>query len=133
MIRTPLRAMLFAALAMVAGQAVVGTEAQARYPADCPPHNRGSDLFYNYYDGANFCGGVTVGMYPAPHPTPPHVGHVYYTYQPLLPHEFMYHHHRLYHSYYDGGQGMNRTLVVWKGSPIKGAIWHTKHFFELPR
>jgi hypothetical protein len=59
------------------------------------------DLFYNYYVGPP---GVPAQLYPSPRPTPPMVGWTYITYQPLMPHEFLYHHHRHYYRYYpDGG------------------------------
>jgi hypothetical protein len=75
------------------------------------------DLFYNYYQGNN-CGGVGAELYLSPRPVPAHVGHTYITYQPLMPHEFMYHHHRTYHRYYNGGQGLTRTHVKY-GTSIK--------------
>lgn len=68
------------------------------------------DLFYNYYVGNN-CGGMGAQLYLSPRPVPPFVGHTYITYQPLMPHEFMYAHHRGYHRYYNGGQGLTRTSV----------------------
>ncbi len=73
-------------------------EAAAQTPR---PQN---DLFYNYYypncPGAVAAGGgVPVQMYPCPLPVPQRVGHTYITYQPLLPHEFMYPHSRTYHRY----------------------------------
>ena len=49
----------------------------------------------------------------APHPIPANVGHTYITYQPLMPHEWLYPHHRRYHRYYDEGRGLNRTSVNW--------------------
>jgi hypothetical protein len=70
------------------------------------------DLFYNFYVPPAG-GGVGSQMYPAPLPTPPLVGHTYYTYQPLMPHEMLYRHKRYYRTYYDNGQGMNRTRVLW--------------------
>jgi hypothetical protein len=70
------------------------------------------DLFYNYYAWPS-CTGLGAELYVSPRPVPPHVGHTYITYQPLMPHEFMYHHHRTYHRYYDGGQGLNRTCVTY--------------------
>ena len=70
------------------------------------------DLFYNFYVGPN-CGGVPAELYPAPIPTPPLVGHTYYTYQPLMPHEMLYPHKRTYHQYYNYGRGLNRTTVRW--------------------
>lgn len=70
------------------------------------------DLFHNYYHPAE-PGSVPAEMYPAPQPTPPWVGHVYYTYQPLYPHELLHTHHRIYHRYYNYGRGLNRTFVMW--------------------
>jgi hypothetical protein len=55
-------------------------------------------------------------LYVSPRPVPPWVGHTYITYQPLMPHEFMYSHHRTYHRYYNGGQGLNRTHVAYRHS-----------------
>lgn len=75
------------------------------------------DLFYNYYVPPT-CGGVGAELYLSPRPVPPHVGHTYITYQPLYPHEFLYHHHRSYHRYYNGGQGLTRTCVHY-GTSIK--------------
>jgi hypothetical protein len=100
-----------------------------------------SNFLYNYYTqpGASQ---VTAGMYPAPYWSPPNVGHTYYTYQPLMPHEHMYEHRRNYYQYYGGpgafyqdqcgaypgGYGLNKTTVVWQNgashvgpSPLN---WH---------
>ena len=52
-------------------------------------------------------------MYTAPQPVPAYVGQTYYTYQPLMPHEMLYKHHRRYHRYYDEGRGITRTGVIW--------------------
>jgi hypothetical protein len=73
------------------------------------------DLFYNYYAWPS-CTGLGAELYISPRPVPPHVGHTYITYQPLMPHEFMYHHKRTYHRYYNGGQGLNRTHVSYHHS-----------------
>lgn len=73
------------------------------------------DLFYNYYAWPS-CSGVGAELYISPRPIPPHVGHTYITYQPLYPHEFLYTHHRTYHRYYNGGQGLNRTHVHYRAS-----------------
>lgn len=75
------------------------------------------DLFYNYYVPPT-CGGMGAELYLSPRPVPAHVGHTYVTYQPLMPHEFMYHHHRTYHRYYNSGQGLTRTHVKY-GTSIK--------------
>jgi hypothetical protein len=78
------------------------------------------DVFYNYYVPNNM--GAAAAAYPAPYPTPSLIGHTYYTYQPLMPHEFLYTHHRTYHQYYNGGMGLNRTTVSWHRTPVRTAI-----------
>ena len=75
------------------------------------------DLFYNYYAWPS-CTDVGAELYISPRPVPAHVGHTYITYQPLMPHEFLYEHHRTYHRYYNGGQGLNRTCVQYRHSPF---------------
>ncbi|MCI0360325.1 MAG: hypothetical protein L0211_17760 [Planctomycetaceae bacterium] len=75
------------------------------------------NLFGNYFTWNN-CGAIPAALYVSPRPVPPHVGHTYITYQPLFPHEFMYTHHRTYHRYYNGGQGLNRTSVHYRYSPF---------------
>jgi hypothetical protein len=85
---------------------------------NCRPRTYGQpDLFYNYYVPGT-CGGVPAAMYLAPQPVPAWVGHTYYTYQPFLPHELMYQHHRHYYRYYDQGRGLTRTSVSWYRPPI---------------
>lgn len=79
------------------------------------------DLFYNYYVGpaavSNPYGANAVAaMYPSPVPAPPLVGHTYITYQPLLPHEFLYTHRHFYYSEYPGG-GQTTTKVRYRHSP----------------
>lgn len=75
------------------------------------------DLFYNYYIPGG-PGGVPGALYLAPRPVPPVVGHTYYTYQPLLPHEYMYQHQRRYYRYYDCGTGLTRTRVRYMRTPL---------------
>jgi hypothetical protein len=75
------------------------------------------NLFGNYFTWNN-CGAIPAALYVSPKPVPPHVGWTYITYQPLFPHEFMYTHHRTYHRYYNGGQGLNRTSVHYRYSPF---------------
>ena len=100
-------------------------------PAGCRTCNAGNcqyryygqpDLFYNYYVPPN-CGGVGAELYLSPRPVPAHVGHTYITYQPLYPHEFLYEHHRTYHRYYNGGQGLTRTHVAYWHSPFTSLRW----------
>jgi len=59
-------------------------------------HSTSDDLFYNFYSPPVGCGSVGAELYPCPRPTPARVGHTYVTYQPLMPHEFLYKHHRCY-------------------------------------
>jgi len=72
-----------------------------------------NDLFYNYYVPPGPYGGPGAPLYVCPVPTPPMVGHTYYTYQPLMPHEFLYPHSRKYYRYHPDGR-MTRTLVWWR-------------------
>ena len=82
-------------------------------PITCLPHDYlNPNLFGQFYVGGN-CGSIPAGMYPSPMPTPPLVGHTYYTYQPLYPHEFMYAHKRVYHHHYNYKRGLHRTRVIW--------------------
>ncbi len=108
----------FAAVA-IAGcfQLDLGSPTQARafegFDPIYRPHEYGQpDLFYNFYVPAQG-GGVPAQMYIAPGPVPPHVGHTYYTYQPMMPHELLYKHKRTYHRYYDEGRGLTRTHIRW--------------------
>ena len=75
-----------------------------------PPTN--PDLFYNFYVPPCDYAGAGAQLYVAPRPTPPLVGHTYITYQPLLPHEFLYKHHRTYYRYHPGS-GVTKTKVHW--------------------
>ncbi len=83
--------------------------AERQAPADA--------LFYNFYVGPQPCGSATAAMYPCPRPTPPLVGHTYVTYQPLMPHEFMYRHFRIYVRKHPGG-GRTCTKVHWGWKPF---------------
>lgn len=99
----------------------------------CDPAHQPVDLFYNYYTGPSNCPNQTAGMYPAPYPTPPIVGHTWYTYQPLLPHEHMYRHNRHYYQYYNYGRGLNRTSVSWSYNPIIAGLGYLHRRLEVPR
>jgi len=89
------------------------------------------DLFYNLYLAGN--GGSPAAAYPAPYPTPAVVGHSYYTYQPLMPQEMLYKHHRTYHQSYNNGMGLNRTSVVWGGTPVRTELHAMRKLFSLAR
>jgi len=105
---------LFLAAASIYGPLASRT-AQAQPPSRYTYRN---DLFYNYYVGpARFAGGVPAQMYLSPRPTPPLVGHTYITYQPFLPHEYLYEHNRVYRSAWDGG-GRTTTRVSYRRGPF---------------
>ena len=82
-----------------------------------------ADLFYNFYvPQTGPGGGVPNEMYPSPHATPYPAIQTYYTYQPWMPHEFLYYHNRKYVRYHSGGMGHTVTTVNWGGSPIRRII-----------
>lgn len=76
---------------------------------------------------------ATASMYVSPVPVPAWVGHTYYTYQPLYPHEYMHLHGHRYHSYYDGGRGLNRTSVHYYVPPVRTGIHSVWKTLSLPR
>ena len=67
------------------------------------------DLFYNYYEGP-YPSGTAAQMYISPLPVPANVGHTYTTYQPLMPHEMMYHHKRSHYAHVPGA-GWSRAKI----------------------
>ncbi len=108
-----LRVVMLAAVAFIGLLMLSGNRAQAQ--DYCGPYSR-PDLFYNYYVPPVACCNIAAEgaeLYISPRPTPPLVGHTYITYQPLMPHEFLYKHHRCY--YRDNGPyaGITRAHVFW--------------------
>ena len=83
------------------------------------------DLFYNFYEGPD-PSGTTTAMYISPRPVPAHVGHTYTTYQPFMPHEYMYQHHRSYWTHHPGN-GWTRTKVRYHA----GGNWFQAASFGL--
>jgi len=71
-----------------------------------------NDLFYNYQVGPN-PSGTAAQMYVSPLPVPAHVGHTYTTYQPLMPHEYLYKHTRSHYAY-TRGSGWSRSKVRYR-------------------
>jgi hypothetical protein len=93
------------------------------------PSAQAADLFYNYYvPGVN--GGPPAQLYLCPRPTPPLVGHTYITYQPFMPNEMLYQHHRTYKRC-DGihRRPVNVTRVHWCGHLFPGCRWFN---WEIP-
>ena len=68
------------------------------------------DLFYNYYTYPGPYAGPGAQLYVSPQPVPAFVGHTYTTYQPFMPHEYLYGHQRAYYTY-NRGAGWTRTNV----------------------
>ena len=97
------RRLLAAAIVLATAATLAEPQAKAVQP---PP------LFSNYYVGGPPNGGVPAQLYISPRPAPPLVGHTWITYQPLMPHEFLYQHHRKYYRFYPGGH--NVTTVKWR-------------------
>ncbi len=91
-----------------------------------------ADLFANYYVPP-VCDGLGAQLYVAPGPVPASVGHTYVTYQPLMPHEFLYPHYHSYYRYYDCGRGMTRAKSVYYYPPIRTWVGGVVHHFRIPR
>jgi hypothetical protein len=84
------------------------------------------DLFYNFYEGPD-PSGTAAAMYVSPRPVPVHVGHTYTTYQPWMPHEYLYRHTRSHYAHVPGAgwsrakiryrtHGLNLDHLWWKWS-----------------
>jgi hypothetical protein len=88
-------------------------------------------LFENYFTQGN-ANQATAGMYISPIGVPGHVGHTYNTYQPFYPHHYLYQHHDRYHSYYDGGRGLNRTHATYMAPPVRSSVHWLHKSIQLP-
>jgi hypothetical protein len=107
--------------------------AQGPHTFTCRERDFGNpDLFYNFYVPPT-CGTTAAQLYIAPQPVPPHVGHTYYTYQPLMPHELLYNHGHRYHRYYDGGRGMTRAMTLYYRPPVRSALATAGNYLRIPR
>ncbi len=138
-----------AALAMAAISSVLASRAAAEFPQagwDGKRHisyQQQKDLFYNYYAQPGPYNGAAAQMYVSPRPVPPFVGHTWVTYQPFMPHEYMYKHERSYYTYNPGagwrrtnvrygtaGNELNNWLSDWQ-YPMSNNIWglHNDYFY----
>jgi hypothetical protein len=96
-------------------------------------HRQVNPLFNNYFTQGN-ANQADAALYVSPIGNiPGWVGHTYGTYQPLYSDEFLYHHTDKYHSYYDQGQGLNRTKAKYWAPPVHTALKQIYHKIELPR
>jgi hypothetical protein len=82
-----------------------------------------NDLFYNYYEGPD-PSGTAAAMYVSPRPVPVHVGHTYTTYQPLMPHEYLYAHTRSHYAHVPGA-GWSRAKIRYRtyGLGLEHLAW----------
>jgi hypothetical protein len=108
--RATMLAVAGALMVLMVGGILTGAASQA--DAQVIRHSTPGDLFYNYYSPPVGACGVGAEMYPCPRPAPALVGSTYITYQPLMPHEFLYQHHRTYRTVHDDGS-VTRTSVRW--------------------
>ncbi|MBI84973.1 MAG: hypothetical protein CMJ81_17405 [Planctomycetaceae bacterium] len=97
------------------------------------PASTGPDLFYNFYNGPTGGATYSAAMYPSPNLTPPVTGYSYYTYQPVMPHEYMYRHKRKYHHYYNGNRGLNKTTVSYSPNRLQSLRAFVHWVLEPPR
>lgn len=102
------------------------------------------DLFYNYYAQPGPYNGAAAQLYVSPRPVPAFVGHTWVTYQPFMPHEYLYKHSRAYYTYNPGG-GWRRTNVRYGTAflrcqenlfdmryPMSNNIWALHNDFHYP-
>ena len=109
--RTKILALIGAAIFVAVCGLVFGDASTAR--AELVRHSTPGDLFYNYYAPPVGPRSVGAELYVSPRPTPPMVGHTYITYQPLMPHEFLYRHSRHYTTIHEDAP-KTRTKVRWR-------------------
>jgi hypothetical protein len=105
---------------LVAGLAVASVApaqaAEGLYKRTISYQNK-QDLFYNFYEGPD-PSGTTAAMYVSPRPVPVYVGHTYTTYQPFMPHEYLYAHTRSHYAHAPGA-GWSRAKIRYR----TGGLW----------
>jgi hypothetical protein len=100
------------------GAALCPSSAQAHDSAKRVISYQGKqDLFYNFYEGPD-PSGTAAAMYVSPRPIPPHVGWTYTTYQPLMPHEYMYRHTRSHYAHVPGA-GWSRAKIRYRTGGLR--------------
>jgi hypothetical protein len=90
-------------------------------------------MFRNYYVGGPGQG-APAQLYVSPRPTPAYVGHTWITYEPLMPHEFLYRHHRAYYAHNADGS-WTTTRVHWNrldGLPFVRTLIDNTHESQDP-
>jgi hypothetical protein len=106
-----------ALVAVFAAAALAPRSAQAEPWRRTISYQNKADLFYNFYEGPD-PSGVPTAMYVSPRPVPVHVGHTYTTYQPFMPHEYLYRHTRSHYAYCPGC-GWSRAKIRYR----TGGLW----------
>ena len=114
--------------ALLIGMTSTAVQAQNGFS---PMYNSADNVFNNYFTQGS-ANQATAAAYISPVGVPGWVGHTYITYEPLYPHEFMHHHSHRYHSYYDGGAGLNRTSVHYYSPPARTAATRVFKMIQLP-
>lgn len=116
--------LLVLAVALLTAEAVHAAEGLWKRPIS---YQNKKDLFYNVYEGPD-PSGATAGAYVSPRPVPPNVGHTYTTYQPFMPHEYMYRHTRTNYAYAPGA-GWSRAKVRYRTYGLRLDDW----FYDFGR
>jgi len=101
---------------IVCAAALAATAATATAAEYCQPGSP-ADVGRNWYVPGVPCGdagGVGAQLYVSPRPVPPFVGHTYITYEGLMPHEMLYHHHRTYYRPWGPYGGVTQTRISWR-------------------
>jgi hypothetical protein len=111
-IQTLVAAIVLAAAAGLLASAASADDFGYGYDGYYPGHPK---LFRNYYVGGPGQG-APAQLYVSPRPTPPYVGHTWITYEPFMPHEFLYQHHRTYWAHHGDGT-CTKTKVKWCAIP----------------
>jgi len=109
--RTEVLALIGVAVLLATWSFFPGATSQAQ--AARVRHSTAGDLVYIYCVPPVGYESVGAQMYPCPRPTPPQVVHTYITYQPLMPQEFLYRHHRVYKTQHADAP-RTRTSVRWR-------------------
>ncbi|HIF34376.1 MAG TPA: hypothetical protein EYG57_17475 [Planctomycetes bacterium] len=125
---------LLTAMVLV-GAITVAVPAQAQKPVcvECRQWQNYSPNLNNGFAVPNHCGGVPTQLYVSPGPVPQFVGHTYITYQPLMPHQFLYPHVDKYHRYYDQGRGMTRARAAYVTPRVKATTSAIMRQFRVAR
>lgn len=109
-------------------QTAATAQANGPYDRTISYQNKG-DLFYNFHEGPE-PSGTTANMYISPMPVPANVGHTYTTYQPLMPHEYLYKHTRSHYTY-NQGAGWTRSKIRYRtyGLRLDHMLWKLNPHF----